>query len=96
MILTMIDISKILPLIPVETDLSVAYAVQALARGEANAEQQKKALSWIIERASRAYMPSYIGEKVNDTIFNEGKRAVGLQIIQLVNANLATIKEAIK
>jgi hypothetical protein len=96
MILTMIDISKILPLIPVETDISVAYAMQALYRGEATAEQQEKAMNWIIERASRAYMPSYISEKVNDTIFNEGKRAVGLQIIQLVNANLATIKEAIK
>ena len=92
----MIDISKILPLIPVETDISVAYAMQALYRGEATAEQQEKAMNWIIERASRAYMPSYISEKVNDTIFNEGKRAVGLQIIQLVNANLATIKEAIK
>jgi hypothetical protein len=96
MILTMIDVSKILPLIPVETDISVAYAMQALERGEANAEQQKKALSWIIERASRAYIPSYVSEKVNDTIFNEGKRAVGLQIIQLVNANLATLREAIK
>lgn len=88
------DISKVLPLIPVETDLSVAYAVQALHHGEATAEQQKAALTWIIERASRTYMPSYVGH--NDTIFNEGKRSVGLQIVQLVNANLSIIKEAIK
>lgn len=91
----MIDISELLPLIPIDTDISVAYAMQALERGDATAEQQKKALLWIIERASRAYMPSYVGEKVNDTVFNEGKRSVGLSIIQLINANLATLQEAI-
>lgn len=90
------DVSKILPLVPVDTDISIAHAVQALHRGDATAEQQKQALLWIIERASGAYMPSYVGERINDTVFNEGKRSVGLSIIQLVNANLAKVKEAIK
>jgi hypothetical protein len=94
----MIDISKspLLPLVPRDTDISIGHALQALHSGVATAAQQQSALMWIVERASGAYMPSYISERVSDTVFNEGKRSVGLQIIQLVNANLATIKESIK
>jgi hypothetical protein len=93
--LIMNDISAILPLLPKNTDISVAYAMQALFNGEATTEQQKKALNWIVEAGARTYLPS-IGKNTDETLYNEGKRSVGLQIVQMVNANLSAIGEKLK
>jgi|OM-RGC.v1.031168385 hypothetical protein len=64
-----------------------AAALQALQRGQADEETQKRALKWIIEKASGLYEEPYIkgcdGER--DTNFNLGRACVGRQIVTLLN-----------
>lgn len=91
----MIDISRALPRIPNKTDVSIAYAMQALYRGEATAEQQKKAIDWIVGVASDAYGYGYISEKPYDTAFLNGRQAVGKNVIELANADITTVLEII-
>ena len=59
-----------------------ASAIQALARGDANDVQQRRALDWIINMAG-TYDLSYRPTGGADTAFAEGKRSVGLQIVKL-------------
>lgn len=69
-------------------------ALQALQRGNATAEQQKRALDYIINTVAGTYEPSYRAKSDRDTAFAEGKRHVGLQIVKAVNLNLALIRQA--
>lgn len=71
-------------------------AIQALAAGEATPEQQKRALTWIVERACDTYGMSYRPDSDRDTTFAEGKRYVGLQVVKMTKLNLAAIKQAKK
>jgi hypothetical protein len=66
-----------------EYDLPVVSAVQALAHGDATAEQQKTALTWIINQAAATYGQSYQETGDRDTAFAEGRRFVGLQLVKL-------------
>jgi hypothetical protein len=66
-------------------------AIQALARGTANLEQQKRALAWIIERAAGTYDMSYrpgAGEGDRDTVFAEGRRFVGNQVVKMTKLKI--------
>lgn len=87
------SIHHIIPLIPKNTTKRDAVAVQALARGNATDDQQRHALQWMVDSLCGTYTPSYVSEKPYDTAFAEGKRNVGLQIVQLVNLDLSRIKE---
>lgn len=69
-------------------------AFQALARGDATADQQKRALDYIIINIAGTYDLSYRPSSDRDTAFAEGKRFVGLQIVKAVNLNLAAIRQA--
>ncbi|HNP15634.1 MAG TPA: hypothetical protein PKI99_04165 [Terrimesophilobacter sp.] len=68
------------------TDKADIYAIKALSTGTASDAQQKRALTWILEQASRydelSYEPGEIGRR--DTDFAEGRRFVGLQIAKLI------------
>lgn len=67
-------------------DADVA-AFQALADGKATPDQQKRALRWLIERGAATYDLSYRpgGEDgARDTIFAEGRRFVGLQVVKIL------------
>lgn len=77
---------------PPAWDLPDAGAIQALARGEANDAQQKRALDYIIRSLAGTYDLSYRSGKSDDTAFAEGRRFVGLQIVKLINANLGAIR----
>lgn len=70
-----------------------AAAFQALARGNATADQQKRALDWLVKKACRTYDMSYRpGEDGRrDTDFAEGQRSVGLQIVKLVNIKIGIL-----
>lgn len=70
-----------------------AYAIQALQRGDANPDMQKRALKWIIERAAGTYDQSFNPDSVRLSDFAEGRRFVGLQLVKLLKFNLAAIKE---
>lgn len=74
-------------------DLDV-YALKAVAEGKADAAQQKRAMDWIIHKAAGTYDMSYRPGNVQDTVFAEGRRFVGLQIVKLVAIDIARVKQA--
>jgi len=78
---------------PAKWELADASALQALLRGDANKDQQTRALRWVIESAAGAYDMSYRpGESSRDTDFAEGRRFVGLQIVKLIKMNLSELR----
>ena len=77
---------------PPDWELADASAIQALERGEATPEQQKRALKWIVETASSTYDLSYRPESERDTAFAEGRRFVGLNIVKLLKLQLSLLR----
>ncbi len=79
---------------PPEYELADVSAIQALLAGEANADQQARALKWIIEAAAGTYdmsfRPGPSGER--DTSFAEGRRFVGLQIVKLMKLDKGILR----
>ena len=72
-----------------------AAAIQALSRGNANSDQQKRALGWIIERAAGTYATSYRAggpEAERATSFAEGKRFVGNLIVGVLKLKLGELR----
>jgi len=64
-------------------------AIQALLAGEAEPEQQRRALRWIIEAASNMYeqhAPHYL-DSDRDTAFSLGRAYVGRSIVKLTKLN---------
>ena len=80
------------PWMPPEWDISDAHALQALALGEANKDQQQRAINWIINKAAGAYDLEYRTDP-HDHAFASGLRACGLRIISLIKIDLAVFKE---
>lgn len=68
------------------------YAFKALAKGEANEFQQKRALQWIIATAG-TYDQSYRPDSDRETVFAEGRRFVGLQAVKMINYPGAALKK---
>ena len=82
------------PWVPPEYELADVSAVQALLAGNATMDQQKRALSFVIERLAGTYDLSYrpFGEDGRrDTDFAEGRRFVGLQLVKLLKLNTAVL-----
>jgi len=72
-------------------DPADAAAIQALHRGSATADQQKRALTWIIEKGAATYATSYRRggpEGDRDTVFAEGRRFVGNLIVGVLKLKL--------
>jgi hypothetical protein len=82
------------PARPAPYDDADVAAIQALAIGVADADQQRHALRWIVETAADAYGLSWRGES-HATAFAEGKRFVGLQIVKLSKLRLDTVRAAV-
>lgn len=78
---------------PAEWEPADAAALQALARGEADAGAQGRALKWIIEKAAGTYDQSFYPDNARVGDFLEGRRSVGNQILKLVKINLSTSKQ---
>lgn len=80
---------------PAPFDPADAAAFQALQRGNATADQQKRALDWLVKKACRTYDLSYRpgadGER--DTNFAEGQRSIGLQVVKLLNIKIGILNE---
>lgn len=85
---------KLEPWKPPDWDVADAGALQALLRGDASPEQQKRALEFVIKTLSGYYeisfRPGPDGDRV--TAFAEGKRFVGQQIVKLIHLNLGAFK----
>jgi len=71
------------------TDADVS-AIQALQRGEATPEQQKRALEWIVNAAANTYDVEYRTDG-RDPAFCSGRRFVGLQIVKMLKLSLAAL-----
>ena len=76
------------PYKPLAPSKSVTMAIKALAEGTAAPDQQQMALSWIINELCATYDLSYRPDSDRDTIFAEGKRFVGLQLVLETKINL--------
>ena len=71
-----------------------AYAMQALARGEASPEQQRRVLDWVINQGARYYDISFQLEGDRESAFAEGRRFVGAQVIKLTKLNINAMRKA--
>jgi hypothetical protein len=80
--------------LPAEWELADASALQAIARGDANATQQKRALSVIVEKLAGTYEHTFVPGAQDQTIYLEGRRSVGLQIVKLLKVDLAALRNA--
>lgn len=73
---------------PVDYKDADVGALQALQRGDATEQQQKRALRWLVEKAAGTYEVSYrsdVDGGDRETAFAEGRRFVGLQTVKLLN-----------
>lgn len=75
---------------PAFPELADIASMQAISRGDANEDQQRRALAFIIERICATYDLSYRPGDAGAMTFAEGKRFVGLQLVALIKTNLAT------
>lgn len=81
------------PWLPVDYELSDVTALQALARGDADPDQQRRALKWIINSAAATYdFPFRPGADDRDTNVALGRQFVGQQIVKLLNLNPAAMR----
>jgi hypothetical protein len=77
-------------------DRAGTAAIKALDRGDATPEQQRLALTTIIEGICGYYDLSYRPNNEHDTSFAEGKRFVGGQLVKLTKLNINRIERAIR
>lgn len=83
-----------LPYAPAHYEPADVSAIQALGRGNANPDQQRRALQYIINIVADTYGLSYRPDSQRDTDFAEGKRFVGLQLVKLLKLNTEAIRQA--
>lgn len=70
-----------------------AAALQALARGTANSDQQKRALDWIVTKACATYdFPYRPGAEDRDTNLALGRMFVGQQIVKLLKIKIGLLR----
>lgn len=82
------------PWFPADYDIADVAAIQALVAGQATADQQKRALRWIVESASGAYDQSFVPGEPDVMAFLEGRRSVGNQIVKLMKLDRAALQKA--
>lgn len=79
----------------VNSEIDIAAAFQALQRGDATGDQQRRTLKFVITDLCRthdlSFRPGPDGERA--TTFAEGKRFVGLQIVKLLNVSLEALRK---
>jgi hypothetical protein len=78
---------------PADYEDADIYAIRALAAGNANESQQKRALDWIINKAAMTYdQPFRPGglEGARETDFAAGRMFVGQQVVKLTKIVPAT------
>ena len=77
---------------PAEWDPEDAHAVQAVMYGRASEDQQKRAMLFIVNQICGTYDLSYRPASDRDTVFAEGKRFVGLQLIKFAKLNISRLR----
>jgi hypothetical protein len=79
------------PQVPAPYDLPEATAFQAIQRGEATPDQQRRALDWLIKSAAGVYEFQYYPSD-RDTAFALGRAFVGQQVVKLLTLNLMSLR----
>lgn len=74
-------------------ELADAYAIQALARGDASEDMQRRALDWIVNKACATYDVSFQPDGDRETAFAEGRRFIGLQIVKMMKLDTGKLKD---
>lgn len=59
-------------------------AIQALAKGDASEDEQKRALDWIINNAAATYDEPFRPGETDVMAYMLGRRSVGLAIVKMV------------
>jgi len=67
------------------------YAIRALNKGEANAEQQKMAFDALIEKFTRYGSISFDPTSTRNSDLNEGRRLVGAFLIKTVKSPIESL-----
>ena len=78
---------------PVAWEVADAACVQALNRGDATPDQQKRALAYLIGPLCGTYDMAYRPASPRDTDFALGKAFVGQQLVKFLKINLAAFKD---
>jgi hypothetical protein len=78
---------------PALWELPDASALQALQRGEADADQQRRALDWILRAAAGTYEWTFVAGQPDVSQHLEGRRSVGLQIVKLLKVDIAAVRQ---
>lgn len=76
--------------------ISDAKAIQALANGQADEAQQKRAFKWIVSQAGMLNRSTYQpgGEAADrDSTFAQGRRFIAVQTMRLATTNLEDLKQ---
>ena len=72
--------------LPQKIEAADVRAIQDIEQGKADPDQQKRALEFIIKNICCTYHPTY-RDNDRDTVFMEGRRFVGLEIINCLKVN---------
>lgn len=79
------------PFVPPQWKDADVAALQALHRGDAEPEQQRQALDWLINSAAGTYEFHYYPSE-RDTSFALGRAFVGQQAVKLLKINLMSLR----
>lgn len=82
--------------LPKGFNLERAYDLQALSNGVATDEQQKRALKFIVENLCETYGETFDADNARLDSYNQGRRWVGLAIVQIVKLNLTLVANSLK
>jgi hypothetical protein len=88
--------SKREPWHPAGWDIADAAALQALSRGEATPDQQRRALTWIITSAAMTYDETFVAGQADVSDYLAGRRSVGNQVVKLLHINTAVLRRTIE
>lgn len=73
-------------------EIADVAAIQALNRGEASPDQQRRALEWIVERAAQVGDDAFVPGHAETTQYLIGRQSVGKQVIKLLKLNLSLLR----
>lgn len=84
------------PWMPPPYELHHVTAFKALSLGQANPDQQRQALDWLIRDACKTYDLSYRPGPDGDreTAMAEGRRHVGLQVVKMINLDVSKLRRS--
>ena len=85
------------PHFPAQWDPEDAHAIQAVMYGRASEDQQRRAMTFIVNNICGTYDLSYRPPALDPdgraTAFAEGKRFVGSQLVKFAKLNIAQLRD---